>query len=294
MLTVCVFVTLVAQMDFSAVVGEEIEFPSMRCIEIDIDADGEDEPDESFTVVVTSSDPAVLFGNDLATVNIVNDPAPVSIGIEFDSYSVGETDGSISVCVIATGSLTQDVDVSLLSSDGSAESGTGGLSVHSDLRAFQRPSSLTTGDYEPVSGPLVLQAGNSPRACVNVIILNDAADEMLENFFIDLSVPGPFTVFRSITTVVILDDGESPIVCVCVTIDILLTPTDEVQIGFLPALYIVDENDGNVRVCASVDRPLERDGVQVVFDTRDGTAVGKPPHYNTLTAHHFMHTHTLY
>ena len=51
---------------------------------------------------------------------------------------------------------------------------------------------------------------------------------------------------------------------------------DEVQIGFDPVQYAVTEGvDPNVTVCASLDRPLQRDGVIVEFSTSDGSALSK-------------------
>ena len=111
-------------MDFTAVMNELVDFPSTSCLTITIIDDSVVEPDESFTVAVTSSDPAVIPGDDVATVTISDVEAP--IGIEFSLYEVGEADGFQEVCVVANGLLSQDIEVFLQSRDVSTTSGTGG------------------------------------------------------------------------------------------------------------------------------------------------------------------------
>ena len=118
-------------MDFTAVVNEMVDFPSTSCLTITIIDDGVVEPDESFTVAVTSSDPAVILGDDVATVTIADVEAP--IGIEFPLYEVGEADGFREVCVVANGALSQDVQVVLRSQDISANAGPNGESAIQDL-----------------------------------------------------------------------------------------------------------------------------------------------------------------
>lgn len=99
-------------------------FPTTSCITININVDSVNEGDESFTVLVTSTSPAVVFGaNSEATVTIVDIREP--IGIEFPAYSVMEGEGRVVVCVVANGLLTQNVEIFLLSQDGSAVSSTG-------------------------------------------------------------------------------------------------------------------------------------------------------------------------
>ena len=64
------------------------------------------------------------------------------------------------------------------------------------------------GDYVAVESFLTLMAGSSPRACVNVGITNDVADEINERFRINMAVVGsPWPTFRTTTEVVINDDG---------------------------------------------------------------------------------------
>ena len=111
-------------MDFTAVVNEGILFPSTSCITITINDDAVIEPDESFTVEVDTTDPAVFLGDSVATVTIVDAEAPV--GIELAVYSVGEADGTVEVCVVAIGLLSRDIQFSLTSQDITATAGTNG------------------------------------------------------------------------------------------------------------------------------------------------------------------------
>ena len=114
-----------APADFDAVVNEGILFPSTSCITITINDDAVIEPDESFTVEVDTTDPAVVLGDSVATVTIVDVEAPV--GIELAVYSVGEADDTVEVCVVAIGFLSQDVQLILVSD---ATSGTASQYSH--------------------------------------------------------------------------------------------------------------------------------------------------------------------
>ena len=199
-----------APVDFVPVTGNVIFFPSTSCINVTINNDGLIEPDEFFTVGLSSMDPAVMLGNDVATVNIVNDDVVAPIGIELPFYSVGEADGFVEVCVVAIGQLTQDVQVSLLSQDVSTTSGTGGetqlwLSGSLPIIIYCLGNN---DDFEAVSESLTLMAGANPRVCVNVTINDDTADEIDEGFIIDLTPLTPWPIFRNTTDVVIVDDGE--------------------------------------------------------------------------------------
>lgn len=111
--------------DFEPIVNRIIEFPDTTCITIVINEDSEDEGDESFSLRVTTNDPAVVFGaNSEAIINIImRQRAP--IGIEFAMYRVAEQGGMVEVCVVADGFLTADVAIFLLSQDGTAISNTG-------------------------------------------------------------------------------------------------------------------------------------------------------------------------
>ena len=129
------------------VINAEIDFPSTSCITVTLVTDAVPEPNEIFTVVLSTLDPAVILGDVAATVLITDDSQLAPIGIEFPIYLVGEADGDIEVCVVADGQLTQSVEVFLLSQDVSATSGTGG-------EWFIHQPQLTTGEnhlYIPLS-----------------------------------------------------------------------------------------------------------------------------------------------
>ena len=51
--------------------------------------------------------------------------------------------------------------------------------------------------------------------------------------------------------------------------------TDQVIVSFVPPDYTVNEAAGLVRVCVSLDRPLERNGVEVDISTTDNSAESK-------------------
>ena len=208
------FLILAEQMDYTPVENRVIVFPSTRCISIDINDDALFEPDEMFSVVVSSNDAAAEFSDDEATVTIREEDAMEPIGIEFEEYRFREGAIAFQVCVVANGVLTQDVRIFLLSEDGSATSGTGseltqGLVVQ-QLR-YTRMCFWPLGpsdDYLAVSEDLTLFAGNFPRACISVIILDDGADENVEFFTIQLTNQDSWPQFRSASTVFIEDDDE--------------------------------------------------------------------------------------
>lgn len=90
------------------------------CVDISIINDALNELPETFLVSLTSTDSAVIVDIPQAQVEIISDIAPAPIGLEEATYIVNEGAGQLEVCVIANGSLTEDVTVALLSQDDSA------------------------------------------------------------------------------------------------------------------------------------------------------------------------------
>lgn len=218
----CIIYTIMlytAPMDFTAVMNVEIEFPTTSCISLDINDDLVQEPDEYFTLLLTSTDPAVILGDNEATITILdNDDIMVPIGIEFPTYDAAEEIGYVEVCVVADGLLTQDVPLFLLSQDDSAVSATGGIYIHMHLFSVTQHLLYMfhimfhigiEDDYIPISESLVLLAGLDSRVCINVTIIDDGADENNENFTIALVTPNPWPIFRPDTVVTIVDNGNN-------------------------------------------------------------------------------------
>ena len=186
---------------------EAIDFPTTNCTTIDIIDDLFTEPTEFFTVSLDSNDPAVVLGDDEAIVTILDDDDMVPIGIEFLTYTVGEGNSSVEVCVVADGLLVQNVPFTLVSQDGSAVSG--GYFPHSSpLMYGECVSYYVAGDYVAVSENVVLSAGNDPVVCINVTIEDDIADEDDESFEIILTPSIPWPTLIDTTEVTVEDNGK--------------------------------------------------------------------------------------
>ena len=108
-----------APADYLPLVNVVLEFPAQMCIDITIIDDGLIEPIETFVVSLTSTDSAVIVDIPEAQVEIISVLA-APIGLEEPAYTVNENAGQLQVCVIANGTLTEDVEVALLSQEDSA------------------------------------------------------------------------------------------------------------------------------------------------------------------------------
>ena len=106
--------------DYFPLPNVALDFPAQMCIDITIIDDGLVEPPETFIVSLTSTDLAVIVDVPEAQVVIISDILPAPIGIEEPAYAVLESAGQLEVCVIANGTLTENVEVALLSQEDSA------------------------------------------------------------------------------------------------------------------------------------------------------------------------------
>ena len=110
------------------------------CVRIPIQNDSRVEDPEEFTVTLNSTDPDVMPGPP-STITIVDDDGEdnhvivrkrcpnlfilfstgVTIGFENETYSSDEGQGSVEVCArVIDGGLQRDVEVALVTQDGSA------------------------------------------------------------------------------------------------------------------------------------------------------------------------------
>lgn len=99
---------------------------------------------------------------------------------------------------------------------------------------------------------------NTPRACLEIPILDDDLVENPEDFPVLISTPDPDVIIMvpSASEVIILDN-------------------DRAVVGFEMLEYAVDESAGYVEVCAALlDGSLEIN-VQILLATMDITAQGK-------------------
>eukprot|EP00731_Ephydatia_muelleri_P017036 Em0010g134a len=159
--------------------------PTQQSIYIDIVNDMVSRDPLSFVAMVISTDPAVRIVSPRILVTIPNNNT-VTIGFTRPLYTVGERDGSVTLCAAVTnGILGRHVSVTMATSDGTA---------------------LAGSDYQ--SSTAVLQFGvGETTSCVNVSIVNDQSLETQETFSATLTTGDSRVILnRSTTSVNIVDD----------------------------------------------------------------------------------------
>ena len=178
--------------DFSGI-SEVLTFDqstSRVCAEIPIEDDDISEDPEDFRVILTSEDPDVSSNRPEADVTIVDDDQ-VTIGFEREQYSIGEDQNTVQVCArIREGSLEREVEVTLLTQDGSA---------------------VAPDDYASVSVELTFDSSRDSQ-CVNISIENDNTLEGMEDFKVSLDSGNEERVSLSperATVSIIDDDGNT-------------------------------------------------------------------------------------
>lgn len=181
--------------------------------------------------------------------------AGVVIGVQFPSYTVPESIGSVEVCAtLVSGSLERTVVVTLSTSDGTA--------TGQELFYFVECFSIfcfcfaDPADYQSIEVELFFNETVS-LSCTRIPIEDDSILEDLEFFNVNLTSGDPDVTFMPpMAPVFIVDD-------------------DEVTIGFEEELYRADEDQGSVELCAVLQEGslLERE-VVVTLETLDGTAEG--------------------
>lgn len=107
--------------DYTALNNVMLLFPEAMCINISINMNNENESAfETFFVILSSSDPAVVIEENVASV-VIERRAP--IGLERMAYAVDEGEDMLEVCVVSFGQLSRRVTVSFSSQDGTAIQG---------------------------------------------------------------------------------------------------------------------------------------------------------------------------
>lgn len=154
--------------------------------------DSATEGTETFTVTLGSpTGGAVLGAPASATVSIIDDETPATVGLSFAArkYTVAENAGTIILSVTRDAANAVDAaSVSYATSNGSAMSGT---------------------DYVAQSGSLSWSAGDSTTRSIVVPIVNDSVAEATESFSVTLSnAAGNSLGATPVATVTILDDDE--------------------------------------------------------------------------------------
>lgn len=172
---------------------------SREFIYIQLLEDQLDEPDETFTVLLSNpTGGAALVAPSTATVTIVDDDLDVAqpglIQFTATQYAVAEPQGSRTITVQRINGTEGPVTVNFSTSDGSANAG---------------------NDYEAASGTLQWNDGEGGQKSFDVAILDDSLDEGSETVNLSLSNPtGGVALGTTGATLSILDDDGEPGACV--------------------------------------------------------------------------------
>ena len=157
-------------------------------IAVTIVDDAIDEPDETFTVTLSSPSGAAISSiGGTATVTILdNDPLPV---LSIADASVAENAGSVSLTISLNAVSGRDVSVQYATADGTAKAGS---------------------DYSGVASTTATIAAGTTSKTVSFTILDDAVYEGNEAFFVNLSDAVWATINDGSATVTIVDDELPP------------------------------------------------------------------------------------
>ena len=185
------------------------------------------ELDEVFMLSLMSESSLVMIGDrDSITVTIPGndqpvippdpEPDPVEIGFSLEAYKVDENAGSVMLTVeVISGTLTEDVMLTYMTSDGSA---------------------VASSDYMSMFGILTLSPGDTEET-IMVQIIDDSTNEPDETFMVHLFLSGTsagITLDPDVATVTILENDQ-PIVVVpevvtaTLSLENITVPEDETR-----------------------------------------------------------------
>jgi hypothetical protein len=186
-----------------------------------------DELDEQFTVELSNASGEAVIVDGSATVTILDNDVPsLSIGDE----TVDEATGSVTLTVASDIAPAMDVTVDFSTTAGTA---------------------TAPDDYGSVAGTATIAAGTTATS-LSISIVNDALDELDEQFTVELSnASGEAVIVDSNATVTILDDDPGPSLSI--------------------ADVSVSEDAANATLTVTQDSPSGLD-VTVDYATSDGTA----------------------
>jgi uncharacterized delta-60 repeat protein len=208
-----------------------------KTITVPILDDSDFEPDETFTVTLSSVTGGASLGTDTTTVTIVNDDPAQQGRIEMASAtaSVNETAGTVTITVNRVSGSDGAVGVDYATAPGSATDGS---------------------DFTGTAGSLSWADGDSAAKTIAVDILDDTDFELSETFTVALSnVSGGAVLGTDTTTVTIVNDDAG------------IPGT----LGLTETAVAVDETAGTVTLTVTRTGGAD-DTVSVNYATAPGTA----------------------
>ena len=96
---------------------------SVTCTSINLVSDTILEGDEGFSLLMTSSDPAVTLGQTTTTYVTIRDDDTVQVVFEQEQFTVEESDIEVSICVMLQGSIERSITVMLSTKNGDSAVG---------------------------------------------------------------------------------------------------------------------------------------------------------------------------
>ncbi|XP_028411504.1 fibrillin-3-like isoform X2 [Dendronephthya gigantea] len=175
-------------------VGIQSFIQKTDCENIDIIDDNSYEGSENFTVVLMLNDPNVQITIGEATVTITDNdaapPPPVTFGFQSSTYTVGEGDGQLQVCL------------NVSNFDGTSFSGT---------LTFRNGTATSGEDYKVLVGfdkDVGIQSFIQTTDCVDIPIIDDNSYEGNENFTVVLMLNDPNVQITIGEATVTITDNE--------------------------------------------------------------------------------------
>ncbi len=207
-----------------------------KTITVPVIDDGAVNAARTFAVGLAGAVGATLGSPSSTTVTIADDDNTV----QFTSATATVTEGtpSLVLTVSRVGGTAGAASVNWASADGTAVAG-------SDFGVL--------GNASPVSGTLSWAAGDAASKTITIPILDDAAVESVENFFVGLGNPIGASIGTPASTVVTVLDNEA-------------------SLNFSSPTYAVGENGSNTNV--TVNRSgAATNAVSVTWTTANGSAI---------------------
>jgi ribosomal protein S7 len=187
--------TATAGGDYGAVAGALVFAPGVtsRTINVPIVDNAIVEPDESFTVTLTSPVNADLGATTAHTYTVNDEDVAGAIRLSVAAAAVSELGPAVRITAMRVGGSSGAVGVSYETADGTATAGS---------------------DYLAAAGSLAWASGDRANKTITVPIATDALDEPNKTFTVTLSLPtGGAILGRPATeTVTIVDDDPTPTV----------------------------------------------------------------------------------
>ena len=128
----------------------------------------------------------------------------VGVSVEDPSYTVDESDGTVEVCVVLTGTIERNVSVTISTSDGST------IGRPTFVYYFQLHFSTAPDVYTSTETDLTFTPGRD-RLCVNIPIGNNTVVERNENFTVTVTSNDPSVQIEpnsNSTATIVDDDGK--------------------------------------------------------------------------------------